>query len=593
MVPGISRSRSLPDPRHIIPPQSAQNIPLAPIFGIRRGVPSSEPVTRSGTPPPTTLPAPELPTSERLIPEREAGSLVSEEDTDLDGSGIGEPSGEDSEDEDDTLPDEDDVEDPGDSGQADGIGSAGTRKRKRIPTPEWLEQIFKNLVAQCKDRNHLGQPRLYYQNETFWFPTKSTYFLLQKLGVTPEKTFNPRFFLWDPLALFDIPCPNCGTKLQRHTHISRPRRVISFNSVFWMIGFRYRCMACSRAKPPGQNVTFRSWDPRIVSRCSPELAAEFPARLSHRTALDVDVLEFMRSCFQTGMGSKQFSDALRVQHLLRYDKTHLQYLQHLAHRVLDRWRNQQYDDFLPFDNRSPRGHHGYVPSGEWLRDMYDRYIEEHGLDFDQFTALLSAEVNALDHSHKVSFLCATQSITFLTTPQQFTKHLIQLNGERVFTGLLTVTNEKGEIRVCCLVATKAHSQFELALQELSRSLDLYGMKQPLIFYTDNMSDRQFLTKIFPSLSADTSPVEKYQHLQAFTLPNEVAVSVHNSSASINAALQALMDDLSETGDGKLVVGFDSEWDVTTGPNERVTGRGPTAVVQIAYKSHVYVLQVRD
>jgi hypothetical protein len=109
--------------------------------------------------------------------------------------------------------------------------------------------------------------------------------------------------------------------------------------------------------------------------------------------------------FQNGLGSKQFSDALRVQHRLRYHKLELQYLQHLSSReggTLTAWRGAPcYESFPSFDDRSPKGRHGYVPGGEWLRDMYDSYIETHSRSFDQHMALLPAEVCAIDHSHKV------------------------------------------------------------------------------------------------------------------------------------------------------------------------------------------------
>jgi hypothetical protein len=76
--------------------------------------------------------------------------------------------------------------------------------------------------------------------------------------------------------------------------------------------------------------------------------------------------------------------------------------------------------------------------------------------------------------------------------QQPAKHIAKVNDEQVFIALLTVTNEKGEIRVCNLVATKSYSQFELALNRMRESLERYGHDQPAIFYPDNMSDKGFL-----------------------------------------------------------------------------------------------------
>jgi hypothetical protein len=45
------------------------------------------------------------------------------------------------------------------------------------------------------------------------------------------------------------------------------------------------------------------------------------------------------------MGSKQFSDSLRMQHLLQYDTLELQYLEHLAMNNLDDWLQHKYYAF--------------------------------------------------------------------------------------------------------------------------------------------------------------------------------------------------------------------------------------------------------
>ena len=40
-----------------------------------------------------------------------------------------------------------------------------------------------------------------------------------------------------------------------------------------------------------------------------------------------------------------------------------------------------------------------------------------------------------------------------------------------------------------------------------------------------------------------------------------------------------------------MVGFDSEWNVDVSAQGRVTRQGRTAIIQIAYENHVYILQV--
>ncbi|KAF6751766.1 hypothetical protein DFP72DRAFT_1135650, partial [Ephemerocybe angulata] len=212
--------------------------------------------------------------------------------------------------------DEEDELDPAEPGDE----QEETTPSPRNPLPLYLQQAFDAKVDECRIRDEHGRPPLYSKYKTFWFPKSSSWFLLQDPDPTPQKLFNPSFFLWDPLALYkNLPCPNCKTTLQRHSHVRRPRRVVSLNSTFWIIGYRYYCRSCRSAKRKGKQASFQSWDSRILAVLPGALAAEFPARLTHRSGLELATVDWLRSCFQYGLGSKQFSDALRSQHRLRYD----------------------------------------------------------------------------------------------------------------------------------------------------------------------------------------------------------------------------------------------------------------------------------
>ncbi|KAF6747999.1 hypothetical protein DFP72DRAFT_1174556 [Ephemerocybe angulata] len=548
VVPGISRTQSAPEcaPAPIFsrsrdPPQRTASLPEeSPLAPTHPSTTNSNPPER----PPITR---QMIQTDVVIPEDEVGGGEKGGEDGADGSGLGAP--------DEQPDDEEDELDPAEPGDE----QEETTPSPRNPLPLYLQQAFDAKVDECRIRDEHGRPPLYSKYKTFWFPKSSSWFLLQDPDPTPQKLFNPSFFLWDPLALYkNLPCPNCKTTLQRHSHVRRPRRVVSLNSTFWIIGYRYYCRSCRSAKRKGKQASFQSWDSRILAVLPGALAAEFPARLTHRSGLELATVDWLRSCFQYGLGSKQFSDALRSQHRLRYDRLHLQYLQYIKSQVLSTWIEKRFPAFPQFEDRSPHGYHGYVPSGNLIRNVYDHYIEEHSHHFHQHMALLSAEICAIDHSHK------------------FTKHIVLVDGERVFSALLIVTNERGEIRVCCLVATKSHAQFEDALRKMSESLETYGLSQPRLFYTDNVqADRQFLTNVFPSLSEDITP----KSLRA--------------RKAINLAIQSIMVDLPDSGDGTLVVGFDMEWSVKVGANERVMGRGPVAVVQIAYKDCVYVLQIAE
>jgi transposase-like protein len=276
------------------------------------------------------------------------------------------------------------------------------RTQGRRPLPPWLLAAFKAIAAECDQRNAAGLPPLYSIHQTVFYPRPSTYFLLQGKLLSPTKMYNPQFFVWDPLVLYKLPCPICGSKLHRHGVVDRPRRCVGAMGPIWIIRYRYLCSSCRHPRTQKQTVTFRSWDTRILNILPPALSAEFPARLTRRSGISKDLLMWMRACLANGMGPKQFSDALRVVYMEKHDLLHLQYLYLIQESYVRTWaEGVVFQSFLPFDDVSSNGFHGFVPSSQWLRDVYDTFIEEHLQDFDQHCAMLSGEIYALDHSHKV------------------------------------------------------------------------------------------------------------------------------------------------------------------------------------------------
>ena len=127
---------------------------------------------------------------------------------------------------------------------------------------------------------------------------------------------------------------------------------------------------------------------------------------------------------------------------------------------------------------------------------------------------------------------------------------------------------------------------------MKASLEMYGHKQPQIFYTDNpAADKQFLEHIFPSLTENVVPVEKHHTLKLLELPHDVEPSPQSTASGIEEALAKITDDLNvEDATSKIVVGFDAEWNVDF--EERGSTR-PTAIIQIAYGKWVHILQVEQ
>ncbi|KAJ7446024.1 hypothetical protein B0H11DRAFT_1930366 [Mycena galericulata] len=165
-----------------------------------------------------------------------------------------------------------------------------------------------------------------------------------------------------------------------------------------------------------KTVTFHSWDSRILRKLPHALAASFFAMLTYRSGLE-RVFMSMRSCFQSGMCTKQFADTLRVRHLENYDKLHISYLLTLSeHAPMARFTERKLKTFLPFDDTSAERFHGFLPSSQWFRDLFDKFVEEHGHEYDQHTALLTAFIAAIHHSFEA---CKThcQGYIAANTPQ--------------------------------------------------------------------------------------------------------------------------------------------------------------------------------
>ena len=262
-----------------------------------------------------------------IIPDEDPNRVISLDGDDeeghpfdLMGDGVG--------DEDDGGEDESDQQE-----LHNGPGTAVGHKTQRTLPPA-IKDEYERHLDYLKQTPHGSKPCLYEINQTFWLPHQANFFILNRSSKPyPAQLYNHRWFYWDPDHLVEggLKCPNCGAKLHRHG-FSRPRCVVDLQNVFYMIGQRHRCPKCRHPKTNEHSITFNSWDHRIVAKLPKALAAEFPACLSHRNAIADSVMAVMRTCFQYGMGSKQFSNCLQVLHHQYFDTIHAQYLDGILER---------------------------------------------------------------------------------------------------------------------------------------------------------------------------------------------------------------------------------------------------------------------
>ncbi|KAJ7579953.1 hypothetical protein C8J56DRAFT_1058250 [Mycena floridula] len=341
----------------------------------------------------------------------------------------------------------------------------------------------------------------------------------------------------------------------------------------------------------------------------------------------------MRCCFQNGVGDKQFSDNLNVVHRHHYEMLEVQYMETiLARAETSAGRSRTYLPFPDFEDKGPNRFNALIPSGQWLRDMYDKFtsgikadkrqsrvpvffrtpnvltrsfgarqsiagcwkhwgnghrplpclkiapsqqtshsrglvIESHEKEFDQHTSTLGSDIYAIDHSHKI------------------VKHI------GVFDALLTVTNGKGQIRVCDLVPTKAHSQFTDHLAQMNESFNIYGLPKPRVFYTNNLrGDKRMLEESFPSLLQNMIPISASNNLSPAMIT--APITVLSTVTQMQDAALTLVERLPKDENGRLIIGLDLEWNVDMVSRQQgIPDRRQTAILQIAYDDHVWIFQV--
>ena len=121
--------------------------------------------------------------------------------------------------------------------------------------------------------------------------------------------------------------------------------------------------------------TFMAWDKGSIQRLPDGLGDNFPAFLTHRAAVDIKLLDFMRPLFQAGVRPEQFQDLL----LELATKQHAQEWKKREHMIIREWRNQIRNEndaegdvmFGEFGDKQT--YCGYVPSAKYLASAYKKY----------------------------------------------------------------------------------------------------------------------------------------------------------------------------------------------------------------------------
>jgi hypothetical protein len=289
-------------------------------------------------------------------------------------------------------------------------------RQQRSTIATWLAKSYADLrerLASEMRRNLSGMPSC-YDHHTFMDGSPFPFFATQKkFALEPDDLYQPTYFIWLPHVLLErktgIPCPNC-LAAARVNDSGKPillrawgfprtsRRVVDVDRCIQIVGYRYSCGHSECKK------TYTSWSPALLSVLPRALSLQFPFHLTHRNGLSDQLVGMLRNSFHHGIGPVPFANAIRINHIRRYEHLHLQYLELIYAR-----KQSAFAGFLPrfkpfgeFGNRD--GYAGFIPSPRYFRNFYVRYISSHSHEMDQYTAMLSSELLQIDHSFKVCSL---------------------------------------------------------------------------------------------------------------------------------------------------------------------------------------------
>jgi hypothetical protein len=277
-------------------------------------------------------------------------------------------------------------------------------------------------------------------------------------------------------------CPSCGKNETVGVHGYRTnhfgRRVVSLSSHYFVMSRRYICHGCkgergkaeaaiaATAEREGINIevvpsnkpyTFMGYNPISVSLLPFGRGDSFPAFFTHRAGVDKKVVDLMRPLCNAGVRPEQLSNVLLELHSKEYTRQ----WKHREHQIekdllLNNSSPLKGIMFSAFADKSK--YDGAVPTGKYLANAYKLFHETIRSHLDKEVKKRGATRLHWDVSYKEA------------------KHLCQYKGKPVFKGLVTATNEHGEIRIQFHIVTDSHEQMSAAIAAFRQTTEIQNAK---------------------------------------------------------------------------------------------------------------------
>jgi hypothetical protein len=484
------------------------------------------------------------------------------------------------------------------------------------PMGELIKAVYQRLAAELNKISTAAIDRWLLatvKSGDWWIRSHQAPSLCKKLGLSAsEKEYYRDLFVWLPLEQFGaLVCPNKGCSHQLATHGMRgqeehlSRCVLNLYEPYHIISRRYICPSCQEeakkinaenqklgeisvelsrdeavvdltiaehTSPP--NYTWAGNSRAILESLPDGQNMHFPAFLTHRGGVDMSIIDLMRPLYCCGIRSKQFSDCLNE---LAHKSHSRKWLQR-EYRIKKEKRmdaTKAYSMFPKFDNSI---YGGRKTTANYFSHVFKRYEQTVAEHMSIEVKKRPCEILRWDVSYKEA------------------KQLCRYRGGRVFRGLVTATNELGEVRLQFHVVTDGQDQMLEAIARFKRTIEAYGQAGPRYVFTDKPTeDHPFFSQQFDSVAKTEE--EMVKELPSIVLREDqnnhdmpvcsiesADYQLLRTTTEISQAVNLLRTHLETLKPDERAIGFDEEHEYGSKIKFPPKGRDKVALLQLGYRT---------
>ena len=248
-------------------------------------------------------------------------------------------------------------------------------------------------------------------------------------------------------------------------------------------------------------------------------------------------------------------------------------------------------------------HAGVVPAGNYFALVYKRCHKTIRTFLSKEVKKRDSRQLSWDVSYKVNkkmCQCHGQAVSFYTHAfatfvivdacivTNMLCHSVLLHHLQVFKGLVTATNEYGEIRIQFYVVTDGHDQMESAIQAFLATTNACGQRPLNLVFSDNpTADDEWFKSQIPSIQASQDRLDEAASTEndggaGAGLPSVdlSQVTVSRGAASINTSSAAVQSLIGNNG-SSAAVSIDAEWRMLKNSYGYIVGPDKMAVITVA------------